>query len=145
MSSKPVRSLFWPLECIINQFWAVLEPLNSHRGPMAWSTPVNISQLLHPTCVASESEKKISSLLGRNLSWPLKCIIKSPKNLDYTCSYCPLTSPMFFKLMKRKTSHKCKKQFFRNKKIFKNCQKMQFLQAQTPKCNFGLLVSKFSF
>ena len=37
----------------LNQFWAVLEPLNSPRDPMAWSTPVNISQLLYPPCVAS--------------------------------------------------------------------------------------------
>ena len=36
-----------------NQIWAVLAPLNSPFDPMAWSTPVNISQLLNPPCVAS--------------------------------------------------------------------------------------------
>ena len=37
----------------LNQFWAVLEPLNSPRDPLAWSTPVNIGQLLYPLSAAS--------------------------------------------------------------------------------------------
>ena len=38
----------------------------SPRGPMAWSTPVNISQLLYPPCVASYFEEKLSSEPGKS-------------------------------------------------------------------------------